>query len=185
MKKITPAFVSFIVAAMLTPMTAAAEEPMCQNPDEFNAPDELAANGHYYQAISAPNISWSSAENAASLMTFTSGSITYNGHLAIITTAAEDCFIEKLRAQSYIDNGGKPEYWVGGIQEPQTTPNALANWNWIIQEAPFDNYTNWQDGEPMTPARARRTSALATLTSPAGTTRLTSEISAVTLLNSM
>lgn len=147
MKKIAPAFLSFMVAAMLTPITAAAEELECQNPGAFNAPTELAANGHYYQAISHPNFGWDAAKLAAESKTLVVDSITYNGHLAIITTAAEDCFVEKLRAQSYQDNGGKPEYWVGGVQDLGTT-DPSANWHWIIPEAPFDNYTNWQSSEP-------------------------------------
>jgi len=153
MKKITPAFVSFIVAAMLTPMTAAAQAPVtCDDPDVFNAPAELAANGHYYQAIPALNKSWEWAENAASSMTFDDPATPdtveyYPGHLAIITTAAEDCFIEKLRYESFDTNGGRPEYWVGGIQDAGTAVSD-ENWHWIIPEAPFDNYVNWQDGEP-------------------------------------
>jgi hypothetical protein len=153
MKKITPAFVSFIVAAMLTPMTAAAEEPTCQDPNEFNAPTKLEGNGHYYQAIPALGIGWGNAKGYAEGMMFddpaTPDTEYYPGHLAIITTAAEDCFIEKLRAQSYAGTVGskKPEYWVGARQDP---PNMVSdkNWNWIIPEAPFDNYTNWQSGEP-------------------------------------
>ena len=155
MKKITPAFVSFIVAAMLMPMTAAAEGLECPYPDVLAAPTKLAENGHYYQAIPALNIDWKCAKNKASSMTFDDPATLdtveeYPGHLAIITTADEDDFIENLRAQSFAGTDGskRPEYWVGGVQDPTTTPNAFTNWKWIIQEAPFDNYTNWQHGEP-------------------------------------
>lgn len=154
MKKITSVFVSFIAAATLTPMTVAAQAAVtCQDPTAYNAPTKLDGNGHYYQAIFAPNENWEDAVDAAALMKFTdpATSITYDGHLAIITTAAEDCFIEKLRERSFDDNvvnGGKPEYWVGAVQEAGNSP--AAGWNWINPEAPFDNYTNWQEqfGEP-------------------------------------
>lgn len=157
MKKIAPAFVSFFAVAVLTPVTATAQaQVMCQEPDAFDEPTKLDGNGHYYQAIYAPNIDWENAKSIAEGMTITvltdpndpMSGIDYLGHLAIITTAAEDCFIEKLRARSFTDNGGKPEYWVGAEQEAGKLPDV--GWNWINPEAPFDNYTNWQEqfGEP-------------------------------------
>jgi hypothetical protein len=158
MKKITPVFLSLIAVVALIPITAAAQAPVtCQDPSVFDQPTELAANGHYYQAIADLNGSWADARDAAALMMFTDpvSEIEYMGHLAIITTVAEDCFVEKLRAQSYVDEkaeeeeewDARPEYWVGGLQDPATTTDD-ANWKWIIEEAPFDNYTNWQSGEP-------------------------------------
>jgi len=164
MKNISPVILSLIAVVAMIPTTAAAQTSVtCQTPDEFDEPIKLEANGHYYQAIPAAhaNLGWEDAKDDAALMMFTDpeSDIEYAGHLAIITTAAEDCFIEKLRFQKFADEvlkdedeeddwDAKPEYWVGGIQDLQTTPNALADWNWIIQEAPFDNYTNWQPGEP-------------------------------------
>ena len=150
MNRIARTFFALIACATLAPAIAHAQlAEDCQDPLHFDRPTKFEANGHYYQAIEAQRIPWWDANAAAELMRFTDPvtGIEYPGHLVIITTPGEDCFVEKLRHQAFVDNEGKPEYWAGGIQD---TPNdgPAANWEWIIPEAPFDNYVNWQSGEP-------------------------------------
>lgn len=141
MNKARMAFVAFSGVVALAPVSVDAH-PV--NPHE---PEEFADNGHYYAAIIAPGINWDDAKAAAELMTFNVEGIDYQGHLAIITSAGEDAFIEGLRAQAVADHGGKGEFWVGAFQAA-VNAGPLADWEWIIPEAPFDNFTNWQIGEP-------------------------------------
>lgn len=55
------------------------------------------------------------------------------GHLATITSQAEQDFIEKL-------NSGSRRLWIGGYRDDGN------NWNWVTGE-PWD-YTHWAAGEP-------------------------------------
>lgn len=92
-------------------------------------------NGHWYEAISAPNTSWTNAKAAAEAA---------GGHLATITSAAENAFIFDLVPLV----GGNPSpYWLGGFQSPAfPEPPTNAGWQWVTGEA--WSYTNWANGEP-------------------------------------
>ena len=72
------------------------------NPDAMVGP-----GGHYYQIVQAPGISWPDANATANAQTL--GCL--EGHLAVITSAEEDAFIDQLRAKCGLD-----ELWVGGFQ---------------------------------------------------------------------
>ncbi|MGI9224435.1 MAG: hypothetical protein ACR2QX_08165 [Woeseiaceae bacterium] len=133
MKKITMSFFAAGSLAALVSLPASA------------APVEFIDNGHFYEVIIDPGITWDAAKTAAEGMTITVDGVDYDGHLAIITSAGEDNFIETLRLAA--PSSGNPEFWVGAFQDPATSVED-ANWQWIIPEAPFDNYTNWQNGEP-------------------------------------
>jgi hypothetical protein len=133
MKKITITFIAAASLSVLASLPASA------------APVLFSDNGHYYEVIIDPGITWDAAKTAAEGMMFTVDGVQYQGHLAIITSAGEDNFIEGLRLAA--PSSGNPEFWVGAFQDPATAVED-ANWQWIIPEAPFDNYTNWQDGEP-------------------------------------
>ena len=70
------------------------------------------------------------------------------GHLATISDAAEDLYLELLREQSTW-----AEAWVGGAQQPgQSAPNA--GWLWINNEGPIAgvnggaSFADWTAGEP-------------------------------------
>ncbi|MGI9224434.1 MAG: hypothetical protein ACR2QX_08160 [Woeseiaceae bacterium] len=108
------------------------------------APVLFGDNGHYYEVIAADGISWSDAKTAAEGQMFPDpfGGPDIQGHLAIITTAAEDDFIEGLRSQADL---GRPQVWVGAEQAPGNAPGD--GWSWITGESPFV-FTNWQSGEP-------------------------------------
>jgi hypothetical protein len=110
-------------------------------------------NGHYYEIIADPGTNYGSAEaawnaaNAAANMSQFAGAF---GHLATITTAEEDEFIEGLRAAAKAANVlGAPAVWAGGYQVLPCTSGSPPNcgWTWVNMEGPFV-YTNWQPNEP-------------------------------------
>ena len=102
-------------------------------------------NGHYYDIIRAGGINWSFADADANASSY----LGLLGHLATITTAGEDAFIDSLRAGL-----GFGEVWAGGYQNPITEPNARAGWTWVNGEGAFPGttssnpYANWQSTEP-------------------------------------
>ena len=98
------------------------------------APVQWAGNGHWYEVIPNQGVSWASANTTASSMTH----LGLPGHLATVTSAAEDAFIAGL-----INNAG--QHWGGGYQDDGVTP-ADAGWKWVTGEG--WGYTNWAGGEP-------------------------------------
>ena len=147
-------------------ITATATDPD-GNTSEFSqsatteGPITQGPNGHYYQIVRTrfaadDFLTWDEAKVAAEQRTF--GCL--QGHLATITSRAEDEFVEALRLQFV---AGAPEhvdphlpdvqFWVGGYQDnDQATPGD--GWHWINNEGPIpgDNngsgYANWYSGEP-------------------------------------
>lgn len=105
-----------------------------------NAAPTLGPNGHYYEFVAASQITWDAANSAANDLTFAG----VDGHLATITSAAEDDFIETERQKTSLN-----EVWVGGFQDPIETQGAKDNWTWVNGEGSFpgDNsppgYANW------------------------------------------
>jgi hypothetical protein len=103
----------------------------------------VAFGGHYYEIVSSPSIDWLSAEAAAESLSFLGA----QGHLATITSLAEDQFIDALR-------GTATDLWVGGFQNPGATLGAGDNWQWVQGEGSFPGnnlgpvYANWLVGEP-------------------------------------
>jgi Lectin C-type domain len=80
-------------------------------------------NGHYYQRIDEPSISWTTASSECK---------NQGGYLATITTQGEQDFVHGL-----LVSGGDliPGYHIGGIK-------AGNKWQWIIKSEKW-NYTNW------------------------------------------
>ncbi len=85
-----------------------------------NAEDDF--NGHYYELIDGDGIDWASAHDYC---------VEHGGHLATITSAAEQRFIEKLLRQ-----GTKDFYWLDSM-----FTNDGYGWGWITNED--FNYENW------------------------------------------
>ncbi len=102
--------------------------------DVFAAPIEWTVgsggNGNSYESISAPNTTWTQANNLA---------IAAGGHLATITSAAENSFVFSLSAVS------SSQYWLGGIQSA-TGSEPLGDWEWVTGEA--WSFASWAGGEP-------------------------------------
>lgn len=108
------------------------------------------ATNHYYEVLPGPAISWDDANAIAEGMTH----LGVPGHLATITSAGEDQFVDQLR-QDALDDAviSQSQVWIGGFQavgagEPGD------GWQWVNGEGPIpgtdsaDPYANWADGEP-------------------------------------
>jgi hypothetical protein len=98
-------------------------------------------NGHCYEAVVAPGLSWEEARTAC---------VDSGGHLVTITSAQENAFVFGLVSGDnafwtldVFDNGLGP--WLGGYQAPNS-PEANAGWQWVTGE-PFV-YTNWEVDQP-------------------------------------
>jgi hypothetical protein len=99
------------------------------------------SNGHDYQAVLAPGISWDEAQDSCEA---------HGGHLVTITSAEENAFVCSLvrcdTAFWFVDaynNGLGP--WLGGYQPPGSE-EPDGGWRWVTDE-PFA-YTNWETGQP-------------------------------------
>jgi hypothetical protein len=102
-------------------------------------PLQAGGNGHYYQAVFAPGITWSAASLTASNL---------GGYLATLTSSQENAFVFSLVAPNtdlwyYNVHWWGP--WLGGVQPPGS-PEPAGGWRWITGE-PF-NYSNWASGQP-------------------------------------
>ena len=104
----------------------------------YQAPVQNPANGHWYQVglgvFAAVN--WDEARRAVESLTYNG----YPGHLATITSAAENDFI----VQNVLINS----LWLGGYQE-RGAPDfqePAGGWRWVTGE-PW-SYTNWLPGQP-------------------------------------
>lgn len=91
-----------------------------------------ASTGNAYQLVTA-SLNWDNARTAAAARTYLGTS----GHLATITSAAEQSYVANLISGT--------EAWIGGTQ-PSGSPEPAGGYTWITGE-PF-NYTNWSSGEP-------------------------------------
>lgn len=104
-------------------------------------------NGHYYEAVSAPGISWTDARDQAAARTFNG----LTGYLVTITNAQENDFIlDKLASNA----------WIGASDE-----GSEGTWKWVTGPAGESDqtfysgtgasgttedgwYANWQNDEP-------------------------------------
>lgn len=132
---------SFTIILLSLPLSSIAA------PVEWKVDD--GGNGHFYEVVVADGISWNAARIAAEEKLFEGR----QGHLATLTSAAEDNFVDMLRDQTPGINNGDgenpfldSELWVGGVQ-PAGVENPADGWEWINDEGPF-GYTNWLEGEP-------------------------------------
>lgn len=98
------------------------------------APIQWPDNGHWYEAVAAPGITWDAANVAAMTSVF----MGMTGHLATITSGGENIFISGLSP-----NPGT--FILGGFQDPLAT-TIDGGWNWVTAE-PFV-FTNWGLAEP-------------------------------------
>ena len=136
-------FAGLVVILATATGAQAAEEPV----RVYGAQND--ATGHVYEIYSSPGISWDVARGFAESRSLVVGSgddaQVIFGHLATITSAAEDEFIEiDLRQMTLLN-----EVWVGGVQEPDSS-NPGAGWSWSNGEGdistpqnPLPSYSNW------------------------------------------
>ncbi len=97
-------------------------------------------NGHFYEVVPAGGpISWSAAEANA---------VAAGGHLATITSAAEQSFVFGLAQavpSAFEPTGFQHGPWLGGFQAPGSVEPGQG-WQWATGE-PF-SYQLWDGGEP-------------------------------------
>ncbi len=98
------------------------------------SPVMFSDNGHYYEVV-VTALSWPQARTVSQASMFNGR----NGHLATITSQAENSFVASL-----LSTLGMPA-WIGGFQPPGS-PEPSGDWQWVTGE-PF-TYTNWGPGEP-------------------------------------
>ena len=105
-------------------------------------------DGRHYQVVVHPGITWSQAKAAAEAQSFEG----VEGHLATLTSQAEDLFVESLRSAAGLS---RPEVWVGGLQQSCTPEAAGCGWQWLNDEGPVStpqqpllSYSNWLANEP-------------------------------------
>ena len=135
---------SFLLARVLLPAL------LLSLPALANAGDIVKFDGRHYQVVVDKGITWEDAEAAAKEENFDG----VRGHLATITSEAEDVFLEGLRGKAGLS---RPEVWVGGFQQPCDAGLARegCGWTWLNDEGPIStpqapllSYSNWLDGEP-------------------------------------
>ncbi len=100
---------------------------------------QWAGNGHWYKAITVKNgIAWQEAEIIAE---------SEGGHLATITSSAEQQFISELiDSPNYFSMETPIEGpWLGGYC-PSSRKASSEGWRWITGE--LWNFTNWDSAEP-------------------------------------
>ena len=134
----------------------------------------IGFNGNYYDAILAPGITWTAANTAATSLTY-SGAF---GHLATITSLAEDAFLNTLRKTITTK-----ELWVGGFQQPELA-RTIRRWRSTapsyLRHGCGPATANWLGGSPMEFSKTSSPSGWATTSAgrralsadmPAGYTR--------------
>jgi hypothetical protein len=94
------------------------------------------ATNHCYEAVAvSTGITWPAAKTAAPGASYNG----FHGHLATITSAAENTFLMSTGL-------AVPFYWIGASQPLGTGICPSCSWSWVTGE-PFV-YTNWAPGEP-------------------------------------
>ncbi|SEQ54652.1 HYR domain-containing protein [Neolewinella agarilytica] len=101
-------------------------------------------NGHYYEFVTAPDITWTDAKTAAEERSL----FGQQGYLVTITSQAEQDFVlTKLRGQGWM---GATDLEVPNTWKWVTGPEAgTAFWQGLANGSPVNGaYTNWQVNEP-------------------------------------
>jgi hypothetical protein len=104
----------------------------------MGAPVQFPGNGHYYDLVTA-SFTWSEARLAAEAQSF--GGVP--GHLATLTSAAEDSFVRTTFSAAVVEYVGP---WFGAEWDHQGI-GPTGGWSWVTGE-PFANYVGWNFGEP-------------------------------------
>jgi hypothetical protein len=94
--------------------------------------DYAEFDGHHYRLFDQ-TVTWEQARLAAEAQTYNG----IHGHLATVTSEAENNFIKSLGSVQY--------HFIGGLQ-PYGSFEPRGNWQWITGES--SDYTNWSSGQP-------------------------------------
>ena len=94
----------------------------------------IGPNGNFYEFVNGSGFTWDEARMAAEQRTYCGRA----GHLATVTAAEEDMYLEKLRQECVVG-----EAWLAAFQ----LPNQLAptdGWFWINNEGPIPGQRRWR-----------------------------------------
>lgn len=103
-------------------------------------PIQWAGNGHYYDLV-ALAAAWPAADAAASASTF----LGQQGHLATLTSSAEDAWVFANVVQPAYGPSEVAGPWLGGFQAAGASEPS-AGWAWVTGE-PW-SYAGWHAGQP-------------------------------------
>jgi hypothetical protein len=155
--RVLAAMAAILMSALVPAVLFAA--PECGVVVEVEESEVVPFDGRHYQVVKHDGITWETAKDFAECREF-NGVI---GHLATLTSLAEDEFVDELRRESFKSGGlSRPEVWVGGFQDQELcaaalTPQQLAGcgWQWLngegaiaTAEFPLLSYSNWLPDEP-------------------------------------
>jgi hypothetical protein len=135
--------ISALLAVLAAGSAGAADFCSGSNSDALVSAATNQATGHYFEVYRADGISWGDA--SAHLAGRSCGGVA--GHLATITSAAEEAFVDPFRHNALGTGLVQPQVWVGGYTDAN-------GWHWVNNEGPFPasnsgpQYTHWADGEP-------------------------------------
>jgi hypothetical protein len=111
----------------------------------------MGGNGHWYEVVSINGPTWTQARALATDRSFNGTS----GHLATVTSAAEQLFIQSLLAGTTLIANPYPccgtHVFLGGYQD-RTIPGysePLGGWRWVTDE-PFV-FSNWAQAPVVEP----------------------------------
>lgn len=115
-----------------------ASEALGQASGVMSNPIYNPANGHYYAYVTAnaPGVLWDVAHVEAPTIQY----LGVAGHMATVTTAAENQFLIDNLKKAVIDM-----YWLGGYQLPGS-PEPDGGWVWVTGEV--FSYHNWEPSNP-------------------------------------
>jgi len=113
------------VAVALVTLIASSAAQAQEEPMQWRVED--GGNGHWYQVVATGSgIDWPTARSAA---------VALNGHLATVTSAAEDSFVASVASApgAWNSNHGP---WLGGFQDRSATDYAepRGGWRWVSGE---------------------------------------------------
>jgi hypothetical protein len=139
---------SAVFVALTASAGAASAAQVSEALDSCTGPVEF--DGRFYELVIQNGVSWDFAQTAAQKRELNG----VKGHLATITSAGEDAFLEWLRGCA-LPKTSPQEVWVGGYQDACEEQPACG-WKWINGEGPISalpdfglpSYSNWLPGEP-------------------------------------
>ena len=106
------------------------------------SPIQWSENGHWYEVVVDASVTWTSARESAASLSYQG----YDGHLATITSSAENQFI----ADNLLAVTTGYDFCIGGFQAGG--PEPAGGWSWVTGES--FTFTNWASGEPSNDAGA-------------------------------
>ena len=137
-----------LMAAALTLLFAS---PAVTAAQPFQWAGAVGGNDHWYEIVSVHGPTWTQARDLAASRTWSGMS----GHLATITSASEQSFIQNLLGGMSLVPSNDPccgtSVFIGGFQNPSSPTYAepAGGWQWVTGEA--FNFQNWNTSPVVEP----------------------------------